>query len=98
MIVPKIRQMITPKGYYTPNQKVVTFPGTSIRIFISYESIIVIEKDDKVYLGPDWNYSRTTDRYRNIFLDENKVETEEKLNNGTYILLENIDSTDLEDL
>ena len=44
-----------------------------------------IEK--KVYLDKTfWDYSVTTGKYRNIFLDETKKETQKKIDNGTYIL------------
>lgn len=56
------------------NQTVLKFEQG--RIFASYESIIVIEFfDDKdckysnqMFFGKDWNYSRTTSKYRNQFL------------------------------
>ena len=41
----------------------------------------------KVYLDEKyWDYSVTTSKYRNIFLDEAKKETQKKIDNGTYIL------------
>jgi len=36
--------------------------------------------------GGTWDYSMTTNRYRNIFLGENKKATEEKIKSGTYKL------------
>ena len=33
-----------------------------------------------------WDYSTTTGRYRNIFLNENKKLTESKIKNNTYLL------------
>jgi hypothetical protein len=33
-----------------------------------------------------WDYSTTTGRYRNIFLNENKKLTETKIKNNTYLL------------
>jgi hypothetical protein len=33
-----------------------------------------------------WDYSVTTGKYRNIFLNETKKETEKKIANGTYEL------------
>jgi len=59
-----------------------------IEYFQSYQSIIA-KKDklgnvtlDKNY----WNFSKTTGKYRNIFLNESKHETEKKINNNTYKL------------
>ena len=41
----------------------------------------------KVYLDEKyWDYSVTTSKYRNIFLDETKKETQKKIDNGIYIL------------
>lgn len=37
---------------------------------------------DSVY----WNYSKTTSKYRNKFLDETTKETEKKIKSGEYIL------------
>ena len=33
-----------------------------------------------------WDYSVTTSKYRNIFLNENKKETEKKIKSGEYVL------------
>ena len=56
--------------------------------FQSYNSIIVFRpfngkiQLDKYY----WDYSKTTGKYRNLFLNENKKETQEKIDSGEYIL------------
>ena len=34
-----------------------------------------------------WNYSRTTGKYRNVFLGEGKKETEAKIKSGEYLLV-----------
>ena len=65
--------------------------GTPVRIvFQSYDSVIAVKesKDDyRVTLDEDyWDYSRTTGKYRNIFLEESKAETLAKIKNGTYKL------------
>ena len=54
----------------------------------SYNSIIAFKsKDGKTYLDDYyWDYSKTTGKYRNMFLNETKKETENKIKNGTYIL------------
>jgi len=55
--------------------------------FQSYNSVIVLKQNGKTYLDRDtWNYSVTTGKYRNIFLGENRKETERKIKDGTYIL------------
>ncbi len=44
-----------------------------------------------VVLGPDWDYSKTTGKYRNQFLDENKKATEEKIRQGVYLIVDDIE-------
>ena len=40
-----------------------------------------------IYLDKDrWNYSVTTGKYRNLFLGENRKQTERKIKSGEYIL------------
>ena len=46
-----------------------------------YISDFKIELDQKY-----WNYSNTTGKYRNIFLNETIKDTRAKIKNGTYIL------------
>jgi len=57
-------------------------------MFYSYKSIIAIKYDNgEVLLDSDyWDYSRTTGKYRNIFLDEDKKTTEKKIKKGEYKL------------
>jgi hypothetical protein len=57
------------------------------RVFQSYNSIIAARIDGKIYLDANkWNYSVTTGKYRNIFLDESRAETEKKIKSGLYII------------
>ena len=67
------------------NQFIITIDG--IRYYQSYDSIIA--KDDNGQITLDeyyWNYSRTTGKYRNIFLGENTAETRRKISEGIYKL------------
>jgi hypothetical protein len=46
-----------------------------------------IEGPRKIYLDKKyWDYSVTTSKYRNIFLEESSKETAKKIEDGTYIL------------
>lgn len=58
--------------------------------FQSYNSIIVFKPyayESKTQLDEYyWDYSKTTGKYRNLFLNENKKETQEKIDSGEYIL------------
>ena len=57
--------------------------------FQSYNSIIAKKEvqGNNITLDKNyWDYSKTTSRYRNIFLNETTKETEAKIKNGTYAL------------
>ena len=57
------------------------------RYFQSYDSIIVKIESGKVSLDEKyWNYSRTTSKYRNLFLQKTTKEIQQKIDNGIYIL------------
>lgn len=57
------------------------------RIFQSYDSIIAIKQGPMVILDEEtWDYSRTTSRYLNKFLNENKATTERRIKEGYYQL------------
>lgn len=58
------------------------------RIFQSYTSKIVrISPAGKVELDKGlWDYSKTTGKYRNLFLGEDKKTTEKKIASGEYTL------------
>jgi len=81
----KTTNMISNKGNKIANQFIIyTTEGS---IFQSYNSTIVKIENGKTYLDLNkWDYSKNTGKYRNIFLNENKKQTEEKIKNGEYIL------------
>jgi hypothetical protein len=92
MNIPKIENMTNGNGNTVPNQlTIITIEnGVTVEYFQSYKSIIVrkeynarglIQLDEKY-----WNYSKTTSKYRNQFLNETTKETQAKIDNGTYIL------------
>ena len=69
-----------------PNQFIIdTDEGL---FFQSYKSLIAfINNDGQVFLDKNyWDYSSTTGKYRNIFLNENKKLTLKKIKNNNYIL------------
>lgn len=76
------------------NLKVITLgknqyiiKSSNARIFQSYDSIIAIKEGKMVVLDKeDWDYSRTTGKYRNKFLNENKETTEKKIKTGEYYI------------
>ena len=82
----EVEQMQSARGNYIANQfKIYTNEG---KYFQSYASIIVfIPTGGKIQLDEKyWNYSRTTGKYRNLFLGEDRKETEKNIKNGEYIL------------
>lgn len=80
-----VENMRTNWGWDAPNQFEIEFEKG--RVFQSYNSTIVVIKDGQVYLGEDWNYSRTTGKYRSDFLGEHTAETKAKIESWEYKLL-----------
>lgn len=89
-----VQNMESKKGNKIANQFIVE--DNDCIYFQSYNSIIVKKvfiKDNiaginyRVLLDEYyWNYSTTTSKYRNLFLDETTKETQEKINKGIYTL------------
>ena len=94
----KVQNMESSKGNKIANQFIITDHGrgalgnfTERRVFQSYDSVIaaitVWPDGTKVELDETyWDYSRTTGKYRNLFLGENKAETIKKIDSGEYTL------------
>tara|TARA_R100001129_G_scaffold186269_2_gene177263 strand:+ start:2484 stop:2747 length:264 start_codon:yes stop_codon:yes gene_type:complete len=81
-----VENMRSPRGNQVPNQFIIwTDEG---KYFQSYRVIIAfIDNNGKVSLDEDyWNYSRTTSKYRNIFLKENTEQTRYSIKTGEYKL------------
>ena len=86
----KVANITSNNGNKIANQFVITDDNYN-QYFQSYNSMIV-KKDcsglkNKIFLDQKyWNYSNTTGKYRNIFLNETIKDTRAKIKNGTYIL------------
>ena len=85
----KVSNMTGNNGNEIANQFIIY--DSEFTVFQSYNSIIVKtcfeDGKRKVYLDENtWDYSKTTGKYRNIFLGETKKETEKKIKSGEYIL------------
>jgi len=82
----KVYNMESPNGNKVANQfEIYTDEG---KYFQSYRSIIAF-KDNKGQVFLDdyyWDYSKTTGKYRNLFLNEGIVETRKKIKSGEYKL------------
>ena len=74
--------------FYVKNQFIISDDNGS-QYFQSYNSIIAkIDKEGNVSLDKYyWNFSKTTGKYRNLFLGEDKKATERKIEDGTYKLV-----------
>lgn len=82
----KVEQFMSNKGYPVKNQFVIyTDEGA---YFQSYDVIIAFNPfKGKIQLDENyWNYSRTTQKYRNMFLREYTEDTRKNIENGVYIL------------
>ena len=99
-----VQNMTSSNGNKVANQFIVTDENTN-EYFQSYNSMIV-KKDYqsenpqaefvKIYLDKKyWNFSNTTSKYRNKFLNETTKETIAKIKSGEYKLvdLNGIDNT-----
>jgi len=78
--------MHSTNGNLVPNQfKIYTSEGS---YFQSYRTVIAfIDNNGKVFLDEDsWDYSRTTSKYRNLFLNKNTQEIKQLINEGEYKL------------
>ena len=100
----KVRNMISSNGNEVANQFVVEdatiqLPENTYRgeAFQSYKSVVAFKAYEcgntgncyKVFLDENyWNYSTTTGKYRNQFLNETKKETEAKIKSGVYKLVD----------
>lgn len=80
-----VQQMEGPNGPVKNQFIIYTDKG---RVFQSYNTIIAARLDGVVLLDTHaWDYSRTTGKYRNLFLDEGIEDTRRKIANGTYKLV-----------
>ena len=86
----KVQNITSNKGNKIANQFVITDDKQN-EYFQSYNSMIVKKDYEsnqvKIYLDQKyWNYSTTTGKYRNIFLNETIKDTKKKIKSGEYIL------------
>jgi hypothetical protein len=84
----KVENMQSPNGNDVPNQFLI-YTDECV-YFQSYSSVIAFKpKEGKIKLDENkWDYSKTTGKYLNIFLRENKAEIQRKIDNGLYELID----------
>ena len=84
----KVQNLEGTRGNKAPNQFEIITPAG--RYFQSYESVICFVPNegqtllDKKY----YNYSKTTSKYRNLFLGEDSKTIEAKISSGVYALVD----------
>jgi hypothetical protein len=96
----KVKNIIGSHGNPVKNQFIITdvineMSGNAIEYFQSYDSIIAKrdcfradQKSRKVWLDINyWDYSKTTAKYRNIFLGEDTKTIKQKIKSGEYELV-----------
>ena len=86
MQIKKVSNMIGHSGRPIVNQFIIS--TTDAIYFKSYNSIIVKQCfNEGIFLDEKyWEYSHTTSKYRNLFLNETKKETQAKIDSGEYKL------------
>ncbi len=70
---------------WMPNQFIIEFAEGEV--FQSYDSIIVVKIEWEIFIGQDYDYSRTTWKYRNYYLWEWVSETRKKIDSWEYKML-----------
>jgi len=94
----KVKNMVSSKGNPVANQFIIEnavidiYDGvkeiaTRGHMFRSYSSNIAFKCSRGYFIDKNkWDYSTTTGKYRNQFLNETKKETQAKIDSGEYIL------------
>ena len=81
----QVENMRSARGNKVANQFIINDKGEEY--FQSYRSIIAKKSQGKIYLDEYyWDYSTTTGKYRNQFLNEGIADTRKKIASGEYIL------------
>ena len=81
----RVENMTSARGNKVANQFIINDNGAEY--FQSYRSIIAKKSQGKIYLDEYyWDYSTTTGKYRNQFLNEGIADTRKKIQSGEYIL------------
>lgn len=95
----KVSNITSARGTKVANQFIISDEGhgalgnfTLRETFQSYDSVICTRTvwPDITCIDIDetyWNYSRTTSKYRSMFLGESTKETQKKIDSGVYHLI-----------
>ena len=86
----KVENMTSNNGNKIANQFIIYDTDNNSTYFQSYDSIIIqkIENECFIYLDEKyWNYSKTTSKYRNKFLNMTTKEIENAIKDNTILLI-----------
>ena len=84
----KVENMTSNKGNKIANQFII-YDDDKV-YFQSYGSTIALKVDNECFTYLDekfWNYSRTTSKYRNIFLNMTSKDVESGIKGGSILLI-----------
>lgn len=84
----EVQNMTSKRGNIVPNQYevIVHTKGAVYNCFYSYNSFILSYKNGIIdRVGKNYNYSRTTDRYRNMFTEMTLKDLESCMKNKNFI-------------
>lgn len=86
----KVENMTSNNGNKIANQFIIYDNDNNCTYFQSYDSIIIqkIENECFIYLDEKyWNYSKTTSKYRNKFLNMTTKQIENAIKDNTILLI-----------
>lgn len=82
-----MEQKVKVEQFHVKNQFLVSINSVGT-FFQSYSSMIAAKTLEGILLDKNyWDYSKTTGKYRNLFLGEDKKATESKIKSGEYKLV-----------
>lgn len=82
----KVENMLSPNGNEVPNQFMIWDDEGNV-FFQSYSTIIAKDADGVITLDRKmWDYSRTTSKYRNMFVGQDKKNTQRLIKEGVIKL------------
>ena len=86
----KIEHITNARGQPIANQFII-YADAQTTLLQSYDSIVakIVKHGSNRLVWLDkqfWNYSATTAKYRNLFLQETTDQTQQKINSGEYRL------------
>jgi hypothetical protein len=93
----KVENMRSANGNMVPNQFIITDKGNGglgnfdkREVFQSYTTMIARitqwKDETRIEIDHKWNCSKTTSKYRAMFLGESTEKTQKKIDSGEYIL------------